>query len=45
MVTDAGRTAAHVGLSVFPPALRWIAALTRIPKRMLLSNSALPPGN
>jgi hypothetical protein len=43
IVTDAGRTAAHSGVALFPWTLRWIAALTRIPKRVLLS--ALPPGN
>jgi menaquinone-9 beta-reductase len=37
MVTGAGRKLAPFGLSLFPQALRWIAASTRIPDRAFLA--------
>jgi hypothetical protein len=37
MVTKAGRSLALFGLSVFPNAMRWIAASTRIPKEAMLA--------
>jgi hypothetical protein len=37
MVTAAGRELAPFGLSLFPQALGWIAASTRIPERALLT--------
>jgi flavin-dependent dehydrogenase len=37
MVTKAGRSLALFGLSLFPNAMRWIAASTRIPKQALLA--------
>jgi flavin-dependent dehydrogenase len=42
MVTKAGRSLALVGLSVFPKAMRWIAASTRIPKQAILAPRLLP---
>jgi menaquinone-9 beta-reductase len=36
MVTGAGRTMAPFGLSIFPEAMRWIAASTRVPEQALL---------
>jgi flavin-dependent dehydrogenase len=37
MVTKAGRSLALFGLSVFPNAMRWIAASTRIPKQTIVA--------
>jgi Dehydrogenases (flavoproteins) len=37
VVTSAGRSLALFGLSLFPNAMRWIAASTRIPKQALLA--------
>jgi len=37
MVTKAGRNLALFGLSVFPNAMRWIAASTRIPKQVIVA--------
>jgi flavin-dependent dehydrogenase len=37
MVTKAGRSLALFGLSVFPNAMRWIAASTRIPKHIIVA--------
>ena len=42
MVTKAGRSLALCGLSVFPNAMRWIAASTRIPKQAILAPSFFP---
>jgi flavin-dependent dehydrogenase len=42
VVTRAGRSLAPFALSIFPHALRWIAASTRIPTPALLPH--LPPG-
>jgi flavin-dependent dehydrogenase len=42
MVTKAGRSLALFGLSLFPNAMRWIAASTRIPKQALLVPRLLP---
>ena len=42
MVSNAGRTMAILGLSVFPNAMRWIAASTRIPKQAMLSPLFFP---
>jgi len=39
MVTKAGRSLALFGLSVFPNAMQWIAASTRIPKQAIEENS------
>jgi flavin-dependent dehydrogenase len=39
-VTDAGRSLAVLGLSLFPTAMRWIAASTRIPGRAILASSS-----
>jgi len=41
MVTGAGRSLALFGLSLFPNAMRWIAASTRIPKQALLANGGI----
>ena len=38
MVTGAGRSVAPFGLSLFPNAMRWIAASTRVPAQALLAN-------
>jgi hypothetical protein len=43
VVTGAGRRLAPFGLSLFPNAMRWIAASTRIPKQALLANPASSP--
>ena len=43
MVTGPGRTMAPFGLAIFPEAMRWIAASTRIPERTLLVNH--PPSS
>lgn len=40
MVTRAGRTLAPVGLGLFPGAMRWVAASTRIPEQALLIEPA-----
>jgi flavin-dependent dehydrogenase len=40
MVTGPGRTMAPFGLSIFPEAMRWIAASTRVPEQALLANHA-----
>ena len=37
MVTKVGRSLALFGLSVFPNAMRWIAASTRIPKQTIVA--------
>jgi len=37
MVTKAGRSLALFGLSLFPKAMRWIAASTRIPKQVIVA--------
>ena len=37
IVTKAGRGLALIGLSLFPNAMRWIAASTRIPKQLQLN--------
>ena len=37
MVSNAGRTMAILGLSVFPNAMRWIAASTRIPIQTIVA--------
>ena len=37
MVTKVGRGLALFGLSVFPTAMRWIAASTRIPKQAIIA--------
>jgi flavin-dependent dehydrogenase len=37
MVTKAGRSLSLFGLSVFPNAMRWIAASTRIPKQTIVA--------
>jgi len=42
VVTAPGRTLAPIALSLFPHAMRWIAASTRIPNQALLHK--LPPG-
>jgi flavin-dependent dehydrogenase len=42
MVTKAGRSLALFGLSVFPNAMRWIAASTRIPKQAILAPPFVP---
>jgi flavin-dependent dehydrogenase len=42
MVTKAGRSLALFGLSVFPNAMRWIAASTRIPKQAILAPPFFP---
>jgi flavin-dependent dehydrogenase len=42
MVTSAGRSLALCGLTLFPNAMRWIAASTRIPKQALLAPLLLP---
>jgi flavin-dependent dehydrogenase len=42
MVTKAGRSLALFGLSLFPNAMRWIAASTRIPKQALLAPTFFP---
>jgi flavin-dependent dehydrogenase len=42
MVTKAGRSLALFGLSVFPDAMRWIAASTRIPKQAILAPPFFP---
>ena len=41
MVTPAGRVAAPAALFLFPSAMQWIAASTRIPERALLRAQAL----
>jgi flavin-dependent dehydrogenase len=43
MVTGAGRNLATFGLSLFPSAMRWIAASTRVPDQARLAHPALPP--
>lgn len=40
MVTEAGRHLAVLGASLFPGAMRWIAASTRVPSRALLLDDA-----
>jgi hypothetical protein len=40
MVTSVGRKLAPLCLSLFPNAMRWIAASTRIPERYLLAKPA-----
>jgi len=40
MVTGAGRNLALFGLSLFPSAMRWIAASTRVPEQARLANPA-----
>jgi flavin-dependent dehydrogenase len=40
MVSGAGRTLAPLGLSLFPNAMRWIAASTRIPEQNLIAKPA-----
>jgi flavin-dependent dehydrogenase len=40
MVTGMGRNLAPFGLSLFPSAMRWIAASTRIPEKLRLANPA-----
>jgi flavin-dependent dehydrogenase len=42
MVTKAGRSLALFGLSVFPNAMRWIAASTRIPREAMLAPPFFP---
>jgi flavin-dependent dehydrogenase len=42
MVTGAGRTMTPFGLSIFPNAMRWIAASTRVPEQALLANPSPP---
>jgi flavin-dependent dehydrogenase len=42
MVTEAGRSLALFGLSLFPNAMRWIAASTRIPKEAMLAPPFFP---
>ena len=42
MVTKAGRSLALFGLSVFPNAMRWIAASTRIPKQAIIAPPFFP---
>ena len=42
MVTKAGCSLALFGLSVFPNAMRWIAASTRIPKQAMLAPPLFP---
>jgi hypothetical protein len=43
MVTGPGRVSAPVTLTVFPDAMRWIAAATRIPGSALLERDGTPP--
>ena len=43
MVTNAGRNLAPIGLSLFPNAMQWIAASTRIPEQSRLANPAHSP--
>ena len=43
VVTRAGRSLAPIALSLFPHAMRWIAASTRIPSEALLPNPAPAP--
>lgn len=43
IVTDPGRNLAPIGLSLFPSAIRWIAALTRIPDQARLASPAPSP--
>ncbi|HEV2485356.1 MAG TPA: FAD-dependent monooxygenase [Terracidiphilus sp.] len=43
IVTGAGRNLASIGLSLFPSAMRWIAASTRIPEQSRLANPAPSP--
>jgi flavin-dependent dehydrogenase len=43
IVTDPGRNLAPIGLSLFPSAMRWIAASTRIPGQARLANPAPSP--
>ena len=38
MVTGAGRSLAPFALSVFPNAMRWVAASTRVPEQALIAN-------
>jgi flavin-dependent dehydrogenase len=40
MVTNAGRNLMPFGLSLFPGAIRWIAASTRVPEQARLANPA-----
>jgi flavin-dependent dehydrogenase len=42
MVTKAGRSLALFGLSLFPNAMRWIAASTRIPKQVIVAFPVSP---
>ena len=42
MVTGAGRSLAPFGLSIFPEAMGWIAASTRVPEQALVANPSLP---
>ena len=43
MVTSAGRNLAPFGLSLFPSAMRWIAASTRVPEQARLAHPTPPP--
>jgi|CZKZ01.1.fsa_nt_gi flavin-dependent dehydrogenase len=43
IVSSAGRNLVPIGLSLFPNAMRWIAASTRIPDRARLANPAPSP--
>ena len=42
MITNAGRSIAPFGLSLFPNAMRWIAASTRIPEHAIVKWHASP---
>jgi flavin-dependent dehydrogenase len=43
MVTGVGRNLAPFGLSLFPSAMRWIAASTRVPEQARLANPSPSP--
>jgi flavin-dependent dehydrogenase len=45
LVTRAGRTLAPFALGLYPGAMRWVAASTRIPERALLVEPATGPAN